>query len=86
MSRAPILPADDAVIARAAEALRQGRLVGLPTETVYGLAADATADLAVAAIFAAKHRPTCPPIRSPAPSSRRPAGRSQRRAPIQAGA
>jgi L-threonylcarbamoyladenylate synthase len=62
MSRAPILPADDAAIARAAEALRQGRLVGLPTETVYGLAADATADLAVAAIFAAKHRPTFNPL------------------------
>lgn len=62
MIRAPILPPDDAAIARAAAALRDGKLVGLPTETVYGLAADATADLAVAAIFAAKQRPTFNPL------------------------
>src|SRR4051812_19746377 len=34
--------------------LRQGKLIGLPTETVYGLAADAENELAVRSIFAAK--------------------------------
>jgi len=48
--------------ARAADLLRQGALVALPTETVYGLAADATNDAAVAAIFAAKGRPTFNPL------------------------
>ena len=47
-------PAD---IERAAQALRAGRLVAFPTETVYGLGAIATDDRAVAAIFAAKGRP-----------------------------
>jgi L-threonylcarbamoyladenylate synthase len=49
-------------IARAAAALREGRLVAFPTETVYGLAADATNDRAVAAIFAAKDRPRFNPL------------------------
>lgn len=57
-----IMPADDQVIARAAELLRQGALVALPTETVYGLGADATNDDAVAAIFAAKGRPQFNPL------------------------
>lgn len=48
--------------ARAAALLRQGALVALPTETVYGLAADATNDAAVAAIFAAKGRPAFNPL------------------------
>ncbi len=39
---------------RAASLLRQGKLVAFPTETVYGLGADATSEAAVAAIFAAK--------------------------------
>lgn len=56
-------PAVDAVaIARAVMALRAGGLVGLPTETVYGLAADATNDAAVRAIFAAKGRPADHPV------------------------
>ena len=44
-------------IARAAHALRSGGLVGLPTETVYGLAADAHNPAAVAAVYALKGRP-----------------------------
>ena len=58
----PIVPADAARIARAGALLREGRLVGLPTETVYGLAGDATSDTAVAAIFAAKDRPRFNPL------------------------
>jgi len=46
----------------AAEALRDGKLVALPTETVYGLGADATNDEAVAAIFEAKGRPRFNPL------------------------
>ncbi|HET8726593.1 MAG TPA: L-threonylcarbamoyladenylate synthase [Alphaproteobacteria bacterium] len=49
-------------IARAAAALREGRLVAFPTETVYGLGADATNDRAVAAIFEAKGRPRFNPL------------------------
>jgi L-threonylcarbamoyladenylate synthase len=51
-----------AAIARAAEALRRGELVGFPTETVYGLGAVATNDRAVAAIFDAKGRPRFNPL------------------------
>ena len=46
-----------AAITAAAQALQAGRLVGLPTETVYGLAADATQDAAVAQVFSTKGRP-----------------------------
>ena len=46
----------------AAEALRAGRLVAFPTETVYGLGADAASDSAVAAIFEAKGRPRINPL------------------------
>ena len=49
-------------IAAAAGALRSGALLGLPTETVYGLAADAASDAAVAQIFAAKGRPSDHPL------------------------
>lgn len=56
------LAADDAGLARAAELLRAGGLVGFPTETVYGLGADATDEAAVAAIFAAKQRPRFNPL------------------------
>lgn len=51
-----------ASIAAAARALRSGALLGLPTETVYGLAADAGSDAAVAQIFAAKGRPSDHPL------------------------
>ena len=49
-------------IEQAARALRAGRLVAFPTETVYGLGAVATSDRAVAAIFAAKGRPRFNPL------------------------
>jgi L-threonylcarbamoyladenylate synthase len=49
-------------IEQAARALRSGRLVAFPTETVYGLGAVATNDRAVAAIFAAKGRPRFNPL------------------------
>ena len=57
-----ILSANEATIAQAAQALREGQLVGLPTETVYGLAANATDDAAVARIFVAKGRPADHPL------------------------
>jgi L-threonylcarbamoyladenylate synthase len=59
---APILCAEPETIARAARLLRDGRLVGFPTETVYGLGGDATNESAVAAIFAAKRRPRFNPL------------------------
>jgi L-threonylcarbamoyladenylate synthase len=57
-----ILSANEAAIAQAAQALQGGQLVGLPTETVYGLAANATDDAAVAQIFVAKGRPADHPL------------------------
>lgn len=58
-----ILPATDpASIARCAAIVRGGGLIGLPTETVYGLAADACNPAAVAQIFAAKGRPADHPL------------------------
>ena len=56
-----LLP-DATGIARAAALLRAGALVALPSETVYGLAADATQDSAVAAIYTAKGRPDFNPL------------------------
>jgi L-threonylcarbamoyladenylate synthase len=50
------------VIARAAMIIRQGGLVAFPTETVYGLGADALNEKAVAQIFSAKERPTYDPL------------------------
>jgi L-threonylcarbamoyladenylate synthase len=49
-------------IEEAARVLRAGGLVAFPTETVYGLGADATSDAAVAGIFAAKGRPSNHPL------------------------
>jgi L-threonylcarbamoyladenylate synthase len=57
-----ILPPDDDAYTRAAALLHSGRLVAFPTETVYGLGADATSDDAVAGIFAAKDRPQFNPL------------------------
>jgi L-threonylcarbamoyladenylate synthase len=57
-----VLPADDDAIAEAATVLRRGGLVAFPTETVYGLGADARNGRAVAAIFAAKGRPRFNPL------------------------
>ena len=49
-------------VQQAADALCAGELLGLPTETVYGLAADASNELAVAKIFKAKGRPSNHPL------------------------
>ena len=58
-----ILPAgDEAARETAARLLRRGALVALPTETVYGLGADATQGSAVRAIYAAKGRPAYNPL------------------------
>src|SRR5262245_25547890 len=59
---APPVPATAANIERAAAILRSGGLVAFPTETVYGLGGDATADRAVAAVFEAKGRPKFNPL------------------------
>ena len=56
------LAADEAGLARAAAILRGGGLVSFPTETVYGLGADATNAEAVAGIYAAKERPSFNPL------------------------
>jgi L-threonylcarbamoyladenylate synthase len=65
--RAEILPTHtsalfDTAVARAAELLRAGELVALPTETVYGLAANAFDARAVAKIFETKSRPAHNPV------------------------
>lgn len=57
-----VIAATPQAIADAAAALRAGRLVAFPTETVYGLGADATNARAVAAIFEAKGRPRFNPL------------------------
>jgi L-threonylcarbamoyladenylate synthase len=57
----PVLP-DPGAIARAGEVLRAGGLVAFPTETVYGLGANALDERAVARIFAAKGRPPNNPL------------------------
>lgn len=57
-----ILPLSDNAIDTAADALRRGALVAFPTETVYGLGADATNDTAVARIYEAKGRPQFNPL------------------------
>lgn len=58
-----LLPGEDpAAIAQAAQHLQAGELVAFPTETVYGLGADASSDAAVAQIFAAKGRPADHPL------------------------
>lgn len=57
-----LLAATPGDLARAGALLRAGQLVAFPTETVYGLGADATSDRAVAAIYAAKERPRFNPL------------------------
>jgi len=57
-----IINADSASLLKATEYLRNGKLVAFPTETVYGLGADATNDKAVASIYAAKGRPQFNPL------------------------
>jgi L-threonylcarbamoyladenylate synthase len=53
---------DAGVLARAADLLRDGGLVGYPTETFYGIAADPRSDLAVDRLYRAKARPLTVPI------------------------
>ena len=62
MSGPIILPYDDAGVARAAAMIAAGDIVAVPTETVYGLAADARQADAVARIYAAKGRPSFNPL------------------------
>ena len=57
-----IMEPDDAGLEQAANALRAGELVAFPTETVYGLGADASDDKAVANIFQIKGRPSFNPL------------------------
>lgn len=57
-----LLDVSEQTIAEASRALKEGGLVAFPTETVYGLGADATNDAAVAKIFEAKSRPTFNPL------------------------
>src|SRR5271170_3807830 len=57
-----VLPATAEAIAKAAAILREGGLVAFPTETVYGLGANALDARAVAGVFAAKGRPTHNPL------------------------
>ena len=57
-----ILAPTEEAVALAARILREGGLVGLPTETVYGLGANALDEVAVRAIFAAKGRPADNPL------------------------
>ncbi|MFO7960081.1 MAG: L-threonylcarbamoyladenylate synthase [Nitriliruptoraceae bacterium] len=59
---APLRRADPQGLAAAVAAVDGGRLIGLPTETVYGLAGDALSSEVVAAIFAAKSRPADNPL------------------------
>jgi L-threonylcarbamoyladenylate synthase len=58
----PILAATDETVKRAAEALQRGKLVAFPTETVYGLGANALDPVAVTKVFAAKDRPRFNPL------------------------
>jgi L-threonylcarbamoyladenylate synthase len=58
----PIVPATPDAIRRAAQALVRGNIVAFPTETVYGLGANALDPRAVAKVFAAKERPRFNPL------------------------
>lgn len=58
----PILAANEAAVAVAARYLRDGGLVAFPTETVYGLGADATNAGAIARLYEAKGRPAFNPL------------------------
>lgn len=60
--RPRVLPASDAAVEEAVAVLRRGGLVAIPTETVYGLGADASEPDAVRKIFAAKGRPSDHPL------------------------
>ena len=62
MSPAPIMLSDAEALHVAVDTLRAGGLVGMPTETVYGLAGDAANPKAVARIFSVKGRPSFNPL------------------------
>ncbi len=65
MSTAPcnVVPGDDPrAVTRAVDAILDGGVIGLPTETVYGLAGDALSDRAVGRIYEVKGRPTSHPL------------------------
>ena len=57
-----ILDANAENIAKAAEEIKKGNIVAFPTETVYGLGADALNPIAVSKIFEAKNRPAFNPL------------------------
>jgi L-threonylcarbamoyladenylate synthase len=57
-----ILPCGEAALREAARLIGEGLPVAVPTETVYGLAADATSEAAVARVYAAKGRPAFNPL------------------------
>src|SRR5690242_5750685 len=57
-----VLPFTDDAIADAAQLILAGEPVAVPTETVYGLAADATSAKAVARVYEAKGRPSFNPL------------------------
>jgi L-threonylcarbamoyladenylate synthase len=61
-ARTEVRAFDEATIAHAASLIAAGRPVAVPTETVYGLAADATSGAAIAGIYAAKDRPAFNPL------------------------
>src|ERR1700756_2028748 len=60
--KTPILPAGEAAVGQAARILAAGGLVAFPTETVYGLGADATNPAAIARLYQAKGRPAFNPL------------------------
>ncbi len=62
MPQAAILPPHLGGLTKAAKLIQEGELVAFPTETVYGLGGDAGNDRAIAAIFAAKERPSFNPL------------------------
>lgn len=62
LGQSPIAKADDAGIDAAVDALRAGHIVAIPTETVYGLAADASNAESVARIYRTKGRPDFNPL------------------------
>lgn len=62
MTDTRLMTADETVLDEAAALLRSGALVAFPTETVYGLGADATDETAVARIYEAKRRPSFNPL------------------------
>ncbi len=57
-----LLPANEGNIRKAAEVIRRGGVVAFPTETVYGLGADALNPKAVSRIFEIKNRPSFDPL------------------------